>query len=108
MSEGKTLKEIALELLEKYRLSETGQIWEMSGSISEDTAKLEDECNYIRKQIEGMAEPKKGRWDVEHGVFMHDNIYGDIYRCSVCGYRERNPEGFNYCPHCGAKMEVTE
>ena len=55
-----------------------------------------------------MEEPKKGRWNVEHGVFMHDDIYGDIYRCSVCGYRERTPEGFIYCPNCGAKMEVTE
>ena len=54
MSEGKTLKEIALELLEKYRRSETGLIWEMSGSISEDITKLEYECNYIRKQIERM------------------------------------------------------
>ena len=52
-----------------------------------------------------MEETKKGRWNVEHGVFMHDDIYGDIYRCSVCGYRERNPEGFIYCPNCGAKME---
>jgi hypothetical protein len=54
------------------------------------------------------AEPKNGRWDVEHGVFMNDGIYGDLYRCSVCGYRERNPEGFNYCPNCGAKMEAEE
>jgi hypothetical protein len=53
---------------------------------------------------EPSAETKKGRWIVEHGVFMHDGIYGDMYHCSVCGYRERNPEGFNYCPNCGAKM----
>ena len=59
-------------------------------------------------QNEPSAELKKGRWDVEHGVFMNDGIYGDLYHCSVCGYRERNPEGFNYCPNCGAKMEVTE
>lgn len=58
MSEGKILKEIALELLEKYRLSETGLIWEISGSISEDIIRLEYECNYMRKQIEKAAEPK--------------------------------------------------
>lgn len=61
MSEGKTLKEIALELLEKYRRSETGLIWEMSGSISEDITKLEYECNYIRKQIERMPLPEPCR-----------------------------------------------
>lgn len=58
MSEYKILKEIALELLEKYRLSETGLIWEISGSISEDITRLEYECNYMRKQIEKAAEPR--------------------------------------------------
>lgn len=58
MSEYKILKEIALELLEKYRLSETSVIWEMSGSISEDITRLEYECNYMRKQIEKAAEPR--------------------------------------------------
>lgn len=58
MSEYKILKEIALELLEKYRLSETGLIWETSGSISEDITRLEYECNYMRKQIEKAADPE--------------------------------------------------
>ena len=62
----------------------------------------------VMNQPSAQPESKKGRWVVEHGVFMNDGIYGDLYRCSVCGYRERNPEGFNYCPNCGAKMEVTE
>ena len=62
----------------------------------------------VRNQPSAQAERKKGQWDVEHGVFMHDGIYGDLYHCSVCGYRERNPEGFNYCPNCGALMEVKE
>lgn len=30
----------------------------------------------------------------------------DTLRCSSCGYRRpRNDEVFDYCPHCGAKME---
>lgn len=58
MSEDKTLKEIALELLEKYRLSETGLILETSGSISEDITRLEYECNYMRRQIEKVPKPR--------------------------------------------------
>ena len=27
-------------------------------------------------------------------------------RCDQCGCKNNNPT--NYCPHCGAKMEVTE
>lgn len=80
MNEYKILKEIALELLEKYRLSETGLIWEISGSISEDITRLEYECNYMRKQIEKAAEP---RWipvterlpDEDISVFVY--LFGD-------------------------------
>lgn len=56
MSKDKTLKEIALELLEKYRLSEESGIY-YSEFIHEDLANLKTECDEIRKQIEKAAEP---------------------------------------------------
>lgn len=40
----RSLKDIALELLDKYEDSETHVIWEYSGSIDEDLKELEDEC----------------------------------------------------------------
>ena len=48
----KTLKEIALELLEKYRDSETSVIWEDSGHIEESIKKLSEECDEYMKAIE--------------------------------------------------------
>lgn len=58
MSKSKTLKEIALELLEKYRKSEETGIYECSGFIKADLASLETECDEIRKQIEEISEPR--------------------------------------------------
>ena len=86
-------------------------VWDESGEYTADEVeRILDRVPSVEKYVPvtnagiRAAETKKGRWIVEHGVFMHDGIYGDMYHCSVCGYRERNPEGFNYCPNCGAKM----
>jgi len=44
-----------------------------------------------------------GKWS-EGGYF--DEMYGRSCVCSACG---RDALGFtNYCPNCGAKMEVSE
>ena len=29
-----------------------------------------------------------------------------LYRCSACTAKYSNVEGFNYCPFCGAQMEL--
>ena len=51
--------------------------------------------------IEALNEPeeRKAEWIVTGPFF-------DFFRCSCCGYKTpwtRNI--FNFCPHCGAKME---
>lgn len=46
------LKDIALELLDKYKDSETHVIWECSGSIDKDLKDLEDEYKWYHKEIE--------------------------------------------------------
>lgn len=36
------------------------------------------------------------------------NDYGKAYCCSICGHCDwdcTESESFNYCPHCGAKMD---
>ena len=48
----KTLKEIAIELLEKYEASETCCIWEYSGNIRQSEKLLKKEINKYRKMIE--------------------------------------------------------
>ena len=58
MKKYKALKEIALDILEKYKNVGETVIYEYSGSIGEDLAKHEWECDVFRMQIEELAEPK--------------------------------------------------
>ena len=48
----RTLKEIAIELLEKYEASETACIWEYSSDIRGTEKELENEIAEYRKEIE--------------------------------------------------------
>ena len=51
------------------------------------------------------AEPKKGKWK----VFYDDDSPQDGFEaCSECGFIRYHEDIFprNYCPNCGAKMEV--
>lgn len=65
--------------------------------------------------------PTMGEEQVRHGkwikIFMksyEDVRTGDmkrhyLYECPICGYHTGNQGGeFNYCPHCGAKMDLEE
>lgn len=56
MSE-RTLKEIALDLLEQYKDAKETVIWEYSGSIDEDIKRLEAEVEKTRQEVE-CAEPE--------------------------------------------------
>ncbi len=49
------LKQIALELLEKYEESEEGLIWEYSGEIEKDTAELKTEVEQYKERVEGLT-----------------------------------------------------
>ena len=44
------------------------------------------------------AEPKRGKWIDLH---TKEEIYGEMYRCSVCGDFDF---GGRFCPNCGADM----
>ncbi len=43
---------------------------------------------------------------VRHGRKIEDGDIGVFYLCSLCG--ECLPYGANYCPYCGAKMELED
>ena len=52
--------------------------------------------------VPSKAESKCGKW------IDDDNINHKYFRCSVCGLGRFNWGEDNYCPNCGAKMEVEE
>ena len=72
-----------------------------------------------------MVEPKRGKWIVD-GMYTYNlrelngKAYEPVYRCSCCNRQMESylrldepkmPEDADfpeYCPHCGAKMEVQD
>lgn len=51
-----------------------------------------------------VVEVKHGEWDV-NGINIHNNTVGN-WRCSVC--KCVSLKDSNYCPYCGAKMDLKE
>ena len=66
-------------------------------------------CRLIENEVINKlppAEPKRGRW------ISADAIFGGVpFYCSECGENTRDTvmgkPRWNFCPNCGAKMEVT-
>ena len=69
-----------------------------------DDREAAHEASYIRKHV--MEMPKKDVKPVVHAHWIksnYDNVDGTIYECSNCNTVMFN--AWNYCPHCGAKMD---
>lgn len=54
------------------------------------------------------AEPvRHGRWIKHHNYFQ--GFYENTdYKCSVCGLEREWLGGANYCPNCGARMDLED
>lgn len=57
-------------------------------------------CNAVKEMPDD--ERKTGKWK----IYVISMLDGEGCRCSECGF-EGTPY-WEYCPHCGAKMEGTE
>jgi rubrerythrin len=64
-------------------------------------------------EIADVVEVKHGEWEeidnlvIEHGL---PTVKGKTWRCSICGEARKNRTApdMNYCPNCGAKMDLKE
>ena len=68
-------------------------------------------CIQMKRMVESI--PAADVSPVRHGRFVHDGprFAGgvDWWRCSSCGGLVSGVETrFDYCPHCGAKMDMEE
>lgn len=79
----------------------------------QDIADFNRDIEIVRSVIE--AEPvRHGRWiKTENGMRENLNTRTVIpvcfHDCSICGWHTGNQgQHFNYCPNCGAKMDLVE
>ena len=49
---------------------------------------------------------KKHLENADTGQWYKANSYDICYTCSNCDVTNASGTKYNYCPHCGAKMEV--
>lgn len=76
-----------------------------------------DDCNIARVVAFECAEEVKNAPTIEaepvrHGMrtnrtIWHTSGWGEIYTSySCCGFQEKGKTNHNYCPNCGAKMDL--
>lgn len=101
-------KEEAKDLLLEIK---NGALWKLNIQIAFDKAikALENQCPSKGVDCEDCHadEPKAkvGKW-INNGT--QDSMIGEEYKCSICNEEFILDHNFNYCPNCGAKMEVEE
>lgn len=76
-----------------------------TGNVRPPYKERPDECPLIELR------EKRGQWQGEGDGYADGKIVLDIWMCSECGYTiddgTDDPELLpNFCPNCGAKMEV--
>lgn len=80
-----------------------------------------DECtivlesqNYTSSEIEYLLSclPAADVAPVVHGRWKYTSsscsMFTGVYKCSCCGVEDENGECYNFCPNCGAKMDLEE
>lgn len=99
------------DLISRNRILNLIEMWMKIPSYNESELNIM-KALYYEVRTASVEEPKKGRWE-ERSVFEDEIQQWQSARCSVCEKYHTTPylyyfDNFNYCPNCGAKMEVTE
>lgn len=96
-----------------------------AAAIEDLQAEIRESMQKCAECGDRMVEPKRGKWIVD-GMYTYNlrelngKAYEPVYRCSCCNRQMESylrldepkmPEDADfpeYCPHCGAKMEVQD
>lgn len=107
----RTLKEVAKEILQKYKEHEEKFIKITSKSIEEQDLRL----GFLRVNVEMYANeierasaleaPKRGHWKY---IRRDEGSTDALYCCSVCGAGDEHNDAVQvpYCWKCGARMDA--
>jgi hypothetical protein len=76
---------------------------QMNTAVDDDVVALEDAIDALQKIASGELAPVvHEKWII--GDIVFDKGFHN-FTCSNCGSTEVWFHGYNYCPHCGAKMD---
>ena len=68
--------------------------------------KLHDDAAAAIEELQAQL-PKRGEWKCSYPEIEPNPMF--MYGiCSICGFEQSISNQLNYCPNCGAKMEVQE
>ena len=93
--------ETPLEFLKSYEFKDKEKIY-TNGSMLIPTFRVKQMIEHYFNSIpiEDEQEVRHGKWTEKPYLLGISNL------CSLCGENFGMPHGkFNYCPHCGAKMD---
>ena len=88
------MKNVPQDVLEAHRMA-------IKALEQETVTEFADRCRECGAKYGKLLkkEPKTGYW-------IRRNSFLVPYKCSECNYKSERYD--NYCPNCGAKMEVSE
>lgn len=79
--------------------------------IYERLAAYED-TGLTLEEIQQIRQPASDMQKVKHGEWISNDLggYKWAFHCSLCGFVDGFPfnDRFEFCPHCGAKMDASK
>ena len=88
------------EFMEEYKMVDTKEVYS-NGTEFVPIFRMKQWFEHEKKV--SSAKPNTGKW-VKAESMQYFRKHYPAYTCSICGFRKGGK--WNYCPNCGAKMEI--
>ena len=73
--------------------------------ITAETGALETQRRIKELPASDVAPVVHAKWEHTH---TSESYFNECWRCSACGFDDTEGFVFDFCPHCGAKMDLEE
>lgn len=91
-------------LIDKVNIPELVKALLSASTVSTAQGKLMLDAAAAIEELQAQL-PKRGKWKCSYPKIEANPMF--MYGiCSICGFEQGISNKLNYCPNCGAKMEV--
>lgn len=73
--------------------------------ITAETGALETQRRVQALPAADVVPVVHAKWEHTH---TSESYFNECWRCSACGFDDTEGFVFEFCPHCGAKMDLEE